>query len=243
MRARAKNAAFVSRDRDYAGADELLEEGIELPRATVGEIIQALKGHQQSRSLDEATQRLSLINASLQNSSGDLRALEDFVCANFRLPDNLDYIAVSVRNILQIRGLRMVAAEVRNLVPHIEDVRPGASVRLTVFVLTRLDVLARVEPLPEAPTGPYGLGVGEERSTAQVQWRPPQDNSTVEPRFVDVVGLVEVTAIRTPDGYDNFRPMALSVPTSRAFSGSRRRDADEWVAEMKKQGRLDPFVP
>jgi PIN domain len=201
LRDNPRSAAFISRDPDFAGADELLAPGMTLQRATVSEMIEALRSRQHVESLEAAEQRRNLANTTLHDSANYFSELERFVSARFYLPANVDFIDVPVYDVHQIKALSVVAAEVRNLVPLMNDVSPGESVRLTIFALARLDILARANSPRKPPTPPPVhqwpgvLRVGEERPTQQASWRPEEiewDTSFV-PRVLQVVAIVEAT--------------------------------------------------
>jgi hypothetical protein len=237
---------FVSLDTDFAGAEKLLSPGTTLGRGTVDGMIESLRARQKAESLQAADERRKLVDRSLHENAKSFAELEQFVQARFRLPDNIDQLEVPRSEVHQIQSLSIVAAEVRNLAPSMNDVSEGESVRLTIFVLTRLDILVRIARLLNPPERllqqpRFGLGVGEEQERLPKEaWGPDLQEweTTFRPGVIHVVAFIDATAIRTSGGYDKFEPTSIHVPTSRAFSGSRRREADEWVQALKKSGSI-----
>ena len=147
-----------------------------------------------------------------------LEGLEHFACEHFSIPDLLD-LPFGPRP-RQVGSKRVLRVEVRNLTPATHDVEPGEQVRLTINALIDVELVAR-------PDGSVLFPIDSE------------GNGNTITRF-NVVAVMEATAVRTQDGYDNFQPVSLNVPTGYlSATQHQKRDADAWLLELREQGLLD----
>jgi hypothetical protein len=65
------------------------------------------------------------------------------------------------------------------------------------------------------------------------------ENANIPIRPFRVVAVIEAMAVRTADGYDNFQPVSLNVPTGMiSATKHQKRDADAWIGELRERGLL-----
>jgi hypothetical protein len=221
LRAKPRPAAFVSLDTDYVGADRLLHQGMVLSLTTVSEMVEELRRRLNVKALQEADQRRHLADAKLHENMSQLERLEQFASDHFGLPDLLDlpFYAPRPRQVFSKRVLRLA---LRNLTPATHDVEPGTPVRLTINALMHVELVVRQDPgrevLPDVAV---------------------EENANTPTRPFRVVAVIEATARRTADGYDNFQPVSLNVPTGMlSATKHQKRDADAWIGELREQGLL-----
>jgi PIN domain len=223
LRAKARPAALVSLDTDYVGAEALLERGMFLLQATVSEMVEELRRRLNVKALEAADQRRRLADANLHANGEQLQGLEKFAVDHFTIPDLLD-LPFWVPRPRQVSAKRVMKTEVRNLTPAMHDVERGSQVRLTINVLMHVNLV---------------VGASSSRSVL-----PPDivvaENDSVLTSSLNVVAVMEATAIRTPDGYSDFQPVSLNVPTGwLSATKHQKRDADAWIRELREQGILD----
>jgi hypothetical protein len=236
LRSTRAPAALISSDSDYVGADGLLDREMALPLASVEEMVAALKLRLEGRTREEADARRQIADSNLRASNKHMKALQVFIRKEFRLPELIDRVPGFGR-IREITALEAIRVEVRNLVPSTHDVKPTEQVRLTTFALLRLDVVAEktefVRPAERRP----GVGVGEK---PQPPWGTfGQSITSVSQHTVHVFTVVEMTARRTSEGYDNFEPDKLHVPTGMVSATKELKyEGDRWIAELRSRGDI-----